>query len=507
MSPNIVLIDYGAGNPHSVQHGLAELGFSSVISRDVDVIRGASHLIFPGVGAAASAMNHLREYRLIDIIDEVTKRGTPFLGICLGMQMLFDNSDEDHGTKMLGLLPGRVCQFEPKQSCYKVPHIGWNRVVPQFAHPLFVGLDENGTDFYFVHSYYVNPANKNDVAGVTDYAEVTFASVAARKNIIAVQFHPEKSGDAGLQLLHNFVNWNGHFEASENQQHGASDYTASECMAENFSENNKNRTIFVSKIRSGLKYRVIPCLDVIDKRVTKGVCFQDNIDCGDPAELAHKYYLDGADELVVYDITASPQRRSIDIDMVREVARVIHIPFAVGGGIASLSDMYNVLDAGAEKVSINSLAVQHPEIISDGARIFGRQCIVLGLDPVSHCDKSQFPCGYEVTTHGFRNRTGRDAVQWAQECESRGVGEIVVNSVDRDGMCSGFELDITEKIASAVSIPVIASGGAGKPAHFVELFQKTVASAAIVAGMLHRGESSLSEIKQAMQENGLLVRR
>ncbi len=188
-----------------------------------------------------------------------------------------------------------------------------------------------------------------------------------------------------------------------------------------------------------LKRRIIPCLDIINGRVTKGVKFKDNVDLGDPAELARKYYEDGADELVVYDITASSERRPIDIEMVRRVAACIHIPFAVGGGIASLEQMRLVLDAGAEKISLNSLAVAEPAILAEGAKAFGRQCIVLGMDPVAHPDPQRFPSGFEVTTHGFRNRTGRDAVRWALEAVELGSGEIVVNSVDRDGTRSGFE--------------------------------------------------------------------
>ena len=255
-----------------------------------------------------------------------------------------------------------------------------------------------------------------------------------------------------------------------------------------------------------LKRRIIPCLDVINGRVTKGVKFQNNIDLGDPVEMASKYYEDGADELVFYDITASAQRRSIDIEMVRRVAARIHIPFAVGGGISSLKEMRAVLDAGAEKVSVNSLAVADPTIISQGVKAFGRQCIVLGMDPVASENKVKFPSGYEITTHGFRNRTGWDAVAWAVRAVDLGVGEIVVNSVDRDGTRAGFAIEITEKIASAVSVPVVASGGAGKPADFIEVFLKTGVDAAIVAGMIHTGEFTIAEIKHAMNTAQIQVR-
>jgi cyclase len=255
-----------------------------------------------------------------------------------------------------------------------------------------------------------------------------------------------------------------------------------------------------------LTRRIIPCLDIHHRRVTKGVKFQNNIDLGDPVEMASRYSEDGCDELVFYDITASAERRAIDIDMVREVARAIHIPFAVGGGIATLDDMSRVLLAGAEKISVNSLAVKHPALISDGARAFGSQCVVLGMDPVRADDPIRFPSGYEITVRGFRERTGRDALAWAREAVDRGAGEIVVNSVDADGTRAGFELHLTRLIAESVGVPVVASGGAGTPAHLVEVFNIAHADAAIVAGMIHTGEYRIPQIKSYLATAGIPVR-
>ncbi len=256
-----------------------------------------------------------------------------------------------------------------------------------------------------------------------------------------------------------------------------------------------------------LTRRIIPCLDIHNRRVTKGVRFQNNIDLGDPVALAAKYYADGCDELVFYDITASAERRPIDIGMVRDVAQAVRIPFAVGGGIAGLEDMSRVLLAGAEKVSVNSLAVLEPQIIAAGARAFGAQCIVLGMDPVAHPDRTRFPSGYEVTIRGFRERTGLDAVVWARRAADLGAGEIVVNSVDADGTRAGFELNITRQIADAVPVPVVASGGAGCAAHLQQAFEDGHADAAIVAGMIHTGDYTIAQIKQALAECGIPVRR
>jgi cyclase len=254
-----------------------------------------------------------------------------------------------------------------------------------------------------------------------------------------------------------------------------------------------------------LTKRLIPCLDVRNGVVTKGIKFQNNVDLGDPVEMAVAYSEGGCDELVFYDITASAEGRPIDIDLVRAVGRQVRIPFAVGGGIATLDDMYRVLAAGAEKVSVNSLAVRKPDLIAAGARQFGSQCIVLGIDPV-RADAEKFPSGYEITVRGFRERTGQDAVAWVKRAESLGVGEVVVNSVDADGTRAGFELALTEKIAWAVSIPVVASGGAGTPRHLIDVFTRAHADAAILASMIHTGEYTIAGIKHALADAGLPMR-
>ena len=253
-----------------------------------------------------------------------------------------------------------------------------------------------------------------------------------------------------------------------------------------------------------LTKRVIPCLDVRKGRVTKGVKFKNNVDLGDPVEMAVDYSEGGADELVVYDITASAERRPIDIGMVESVAKAIRIPFAVGGGISCVADMERVILAGAEKISVNSLAVRNPGIIAEGAKAFGRQCVVLGMDPVR---SAKCPSGYEITTRGFREFTGMDAVEWAKRAADLGAGEIVVNSVDADGTRAGFELTITRMIADAVGVPVVASGGAGRPEHLVEAFREGHADAAIVAGMIHGGDSTITEIKRVMAEAGVPTRQ
>jgi len=253
-------------------------------------------------------------------------------------------------------------------------------------------------------------------------------------------------------------------------------------------------------------YRIIPCLDIINRRVTKGIKFKDNIDLGDPVALARQYCEDGADELVAYDVTASAERRPTDIEMMRQIAQVVTVPFAIGGGISSLAEMEQLLKLGACKISVNSLAVKNPALIAEGVKAFGSQCIVLGMDPIAGADPKMFPSGYEITTRGFRERSGKDAVEWAKQAVDLGVGEIVVNSVDADGTREGFDLTITGLIAEAVSVPVVASGGAGCAEHVRDAFTVAHADAAIVAGILHAGLITISQLKKELKAFGIPVR-
>lgn len=255
-----------------------------------------------------------------------------------------------------------------------------------------------------------------------------------------------------------------------------------------------------------LSKRVIPCLDVRDGRLTKGVKFKGNIDIGDPVETAKLYYEQGADEIVFYDITASSEGRSIMLDVVDRVASQIFIPFSVGGGISSVEDMRAVLLAGAEKVSVNSAAVKNPDIVSKGAAAFGSQAIVVGMDVLKVDKSEQIPSGYEIVIHGGRKRMGLDAIEWAKTVEALGAGELCVNSIDADGTKDGYELTLTRMICEAVTIPVIASGGAGNPQHMVEAVTQGKATAALIASIVHYGEYTIPQLKQYMAGQGVKVR-
>ena len=248
--------------------------------------------------------------------------------------------------------------------------------------------------------------------------------------------------------------------------------------------------------------RIIPCLDVNNGRVVKGVNFVDLRDAGDPVEVAKVYDKEGADELVFLDITASSDARNTVVDMVEQVAENVFIPFTVGGGIRTVEDFRTILRAGADKISINSSALNTPDLISDAAYKFGSQCVVVAIDAKKRADGS----GWNVYKNGGRIDTGRDAVEWAMEAERRGAGEILLTSMDGDGTKAGYDLNVTRQIADAVSIPVSASGGAGELSHFYDAFSEGHADAALAASLFHYKELTIREVKEYLRDKGIPVR-
>ena len=250
-----------------------------------------------------------------------------------------------------------------------------------------------------------------------------------------------------------------------------------------------------------LAKRIIPCLDVKDGRVVKGVQFVSLRDAGDPVEQAMVYDAQGADELVFLDITATHERRNIMLDVVRAVADQVFIPFTVGGGLRTVDDMYAMLAAGADKVSINSAAVKQPELITQGATLFGSQCMVVAIDA-----RQRGPGQWEVVVHGGRKPTGLDVVAWAKEVVDRGAGEILLTSMDRDGSQSGYDIPLLQAVTSAVPVPVIASGGAGTSQHFLEALTVGGADAALAASLFHFHQLSIPELKAYLLEAGLPIR-
>ena len=255
-----------------------------------------------------------------------------------------------------------------------------------------------------------------------------------------------------------------------------------------------------------LSKRVIACLDVRNGNLAKSVQFVNTKDIGDPVAAARKYYEAGLDELVFYDITASSDDRDIMLDVVSRVAEQVFIPFSVGGGLRTVEDCGKVLLAGAEKVNVNTAAVQNPQLITKASRAFGAQCVVLSMDVRAVPSSPETPSGYEIVIRGGRTPTGLDAIEWAKQGEQLGAGEIVVNSIDADGTKEGYEINLTRSIADAVRIPVIASGGGGKPEHLYDVLTDGHADAALVASILHYDECTIREIKDHLHRRGVKVR-
>lgn len=255
-----------------------------------------------------------------------------------------------------------------------------------------------------------------------------------------------------------------------------------------------------------LSKRIISCLDVRDGKLAKSIKFVNTIDIGDPAVQAKKYYEEGLDELVFYDITASSDKRDIMIEVVSEVAKQVFIPFSVGGGLRTVEDCSRVLLAGAEKINVNSAAVRRPGLIAEASDAFGSQAVVLSMDVLQVETSQKIPSGYEIVINGGRSPMGIDAIEWAQQGQALGAGELVVNSIDADGTKDGFEIKLTRKIAESVTIPVIASGGGGSPDHLYDVLTEGKADAALVASMLHYEEYTIHEIKQHLANRGLNIR-
>jgi len=249
-----------------------------------------------------------------------------------------------------------------------------------------------------------------------------------------------------------------------------------------------------------LNKRIIPCLDVKDGRVVKGVNFVSLKDAGDPVDCAKAYDQAGADELVFLDITASHENRKIFLDVVQKTAECVFMPLTVGGGISNVNDVRDLLNAGADKVSMNTSAVNEPGLVRQGANKFGSQCIVVAIDAKRVGDR------WEVFTHGGRTATGKDAVSWAREAQAQGAGEILLTSMDADGTKNGFDLPLTRAVTAAVSIPVIASGGAGTLEHFYQVFSESSADAALAASVFHYGEISVPEVKEFLKQQKVNVR-
>ncbi|MBO8181997.1 MAG: imidazole glycerol phosphate synthase subunit HisF [Archaeoglobus sp.] len=529
----MTLLDYGAGNIRSIRNAIRKLGYSIKDVTSPEDILKAEKLVFPGVGSFGSAMERLESLGYVEALKDYIQANRPFLGICLGLQVLFEGSEEAPDVKGLGIIKGTISKFDSKK--VSVPHIGWNGIRTKKDSKLF--RDYKGEKLYFVHSYRAVPSKENSdwILAVTDYGG-EFISAVQKGNVAAVQFHPEKSGETGLRILKSFLESDSLDSALDSELAGKY-------------ESRKTK----------LAKRIVACLDVRtndegDLVVTKG----DKYDVremgrvrnlGKPVELARRYFEEGADEIVFLNITGFrdfPLKDQPMLEVLRLTSRNVFVPLTIGGGIQAYEDSdgtyYSALDvaseyfrSGADKVSIGSDAVYAAEeylkhgatgesSIEQTSKVYGSQAVVVSIDPkrvyVESPDdtdhnviKTKIPgpngeeyCWYQCTVKGGREERDIDALQLARIVEKLGAGEILLNCIDRDGTKLGFDIELINHVKSGVTIPVIASSGAGRVEHFYEVFSETEAEAALAAGIFHRREVSIREVKDYLRQRGIETR-
>lgn len=605
----VSLLDYGAGNVRSVRNALLAAGCEEIV--DIlrpDQIDSADCIVFPGVGSFQTAMTVLTERGFVEPLQRYLQHhNRPYLGICLGMQTLFESSLEqttppninnintttgNHPPPTngvvpgLAVIPGAVIKFD--ESLHAVPHIGWNgRIAHQPDSPILTGSSatavaagakdpvENREETYFVHSYYapITPANADWVLTSTTYDSERFISSVQKGCVVATQFHPEKSGPAGLRLLGRFLQFATANTTSSSIPQSlslAATTTTTTPPMPDINTVTKTATTQLTK-------RIVVALDVRtnddgDLVVTKGDQYdvrerKDDIsstngsgavrNLGKPVALAARYYTEGADEIAFLNITSFRQGVVEDMPMLHvleEASKCIFVPLTVGGGIRSYTDpqtgqSWSALEvaaryfrAGADKVSLGSDAVDAAEqfVASNGVKtgttaiemissVYGVQAVVISIDPKRvYIDSSstinpkhvivdldvanqlgpngERLCWYQCTVKGGRECRDICAVTVAKAAEQLGAGEIMLNCIDMDGQGQGFDLALMKAVSNAVSIPVIASSGAGSPQHFVDVFANTGVQAALAAGMFHRKEVEIEAVKQHMRDNGIPAR-
>ncbi|KAI1876258.1 uncharacterized protein JN550_001754 [Neoarthrinium moseri] len=535
----VYLLDYVAGNVRSLVNAIEKCGYTVSWVRTPAEVANADKLILPGVGHFGHCLSQLSSAGFLPAIQAHIAAGKPFMGICVGLQAIFAGSVEDPGIPGLGLIKGNLDRFDDSQKA--VPHIGWNSANSS-SKSLYDLRSES--KYYYVHSYkYPYVPGELEGQGWTvatgTYGGETFVGAVAKDNVLATQFHPEKSGVAGLRLLKSFLTGDG--------------------------AKTLGQTVASSAPTGGLTRRVIACLDVRtndqgDLVVTKGDQYDvrdkssdRNVrNLGKPVELAKRYYEQGADEVTFLNITSFRDCPLADVPMLeilRRTSETVFVPLTIGGGIRDTVDtdgtkvsaleiatMY--FKSGADKVSIGSDAVLAAEeyqavgkklfgntAIEQISRAYGNQAVVVSVDPkrvyvpkldaTRHaCVKTAFPgpkgeeyCWYACTIKGGRETRDMDVVELAQAVEAMGAGELLLNCIDKDGTNSGFDLELVTQVKDAVRIPVIASSGAGNPAHFEEVFAKTRTDAALGAGIFHREEYTVKQVKDYLQEKGLEVRQ
>ncbi|RIA96466.1 hypothetical protein C1645_733217 [Glomus cerebriforme] len=559
----LYLLDYGAGNVRSLVNAVNRLGYEIEWVKEPGDILKADKVIFPGVGAFGSAMQSLVEKNYAEPLKHFIKSGKPFMGICVGLQTLFERSEENPNVPGLGIIPGTVKLFNKDDNNKAVPHMGWNKVnclkeikynnvqQQKEGKDIHCGIKQDNV-YYFIHSYAVpyNEDIKEWILSTTQYGNEIFISSIQKDNVFGTQFHPEKSGYAGLRILKSFL----------------------EGRSENISLDDKEIIIKnpIKLPKDKFTKRIIACLDVRtndqgDLVVTKGDQYDvrerstnNDFGCGQirnlgkPVDLARRYFDDGADEITFLNITSFRNCPLTDLPMLQILkltSETVFVPLTIGGGIRDVIDpdgkFHSALEvageyfrSGADKVSIGSDAVYAVEkylandkklsgntSIETIAHAYGSQAVVISVDPRRiyvnspeaepnhHLIKTSFPgpngefwCWYQCTVKGGREGRDIDVHQLVTSCEAMGAGEILLNCMDKDGTNSGYDLELIDDVKKAVRIPVIASSGAGKEEHFAEVFDKTNVEAALAAGIFHRQEVPIQNVKNYLRERNILIR-
>ncbi|OAX85202.1 imidazole glycerol phosphate synthase hisHF [Emergomyces africanus] len=544
--PVVHLLDYVAGNIRSLVNAIEKVGYQVEWIKSPEDVKNAEKLILPGVGHFGHCLTQLSNGGYLEPIRNHIASGKPFMGICVGMQALCEGSAEDPTVNGLGLIPVRLERFD--STCKSVPHIGWNSAKCPSKSPgkytSLYGL-RSQSKYYYVHSYAAPYDEKALVdqgwtVATATYGDETFIGAIGRDNIFATQFHPEKSGKAGLRSLEAFLN---------GQSIQILDASPSSTSA------------------GGLTRRVIACLDVRandngDLVVTKG----DQYDVreksghqsggqvrnlGKPVDMAKRYYEQGADEVTFLNITSFRNCPVADVPMLeilRRTSETVFVPLTIGGGIRDTVDTdgskISALDiakmyfkSGADKISIGSDAVIAAEsyyennctlsgttAIETISKAYGNQAVVVSVDPkriyvskpadtTHRTIRTKYPngagqefCWYQCTIKGGREGRDIDVYQLIKAVEVMGAGEILLNCIDKDGSNSGFDIELINDVKSFATIPVIASSGAGNPGHFEDVFKQTATDAALGAGMFHRNEYTVKDVKDYLTSKGLLVR-
>ncbi|KAK5124562.1 hypothetical protein LTR85_001779 [Meristemomyces frigidus] len=545
--PTVHLLDYAAGNIRSLVNAIEKLGYEVAwVTSPADVAK-ADKLILPGVGHFGHCLTQFSNAGYVEPVKAYIDSGKPFMGICVGLQALLEGSAENPAVPGLGVIKGRLERFKDDEK--SVPHIGWNSANTSSKGQGGKGQSVYGlrpdSKYYYVHSYAV-PYREGELekdgwsVATARYGSEEFVGAAARDNVLVTQFHPEKSGAAGLRVLKAFL------EGNKSEPLPASISSAS--------------------IKEGLTRRIIACLDVRtndqgDLVVTKGDQYDvreksgENAvrNLGKPVQKAQQYYEQGADEVTFLNITSfrdTPIKDLPMLEILRQTSATVFVPLTIGGGIRDTHDPETdrtapaleiaalYFQSGADKVSIGSDAVTAAEqyfasnktltgktAIETISEAYGAQAVVVSVDPkrvyVSspddtphHTVETAFPgpqgekfCWYACTIKGGRETRDLDVVQLVTAVEAMGAGEILLNCIDKDGTNSGFDLELIRSVKAAVKIPVIASSGAGNAGHFAEVFEKTNVDAALGAGMFHRGEWTVKQVKEDLRAKGLMVRR